>query len=174
MSNRGEPPYAITLKARTAYALIERELAYYDERAHGLCEVLADGAASTIEQVRSWHPAFVQASDEVIRSAARAGSFTLDDARLVYAREHGFSSWEHLAEHLLGFAARIDVGVVEQGDAVGQRRFDQPLRVAALYQGDRRGVPRPAQVHAAIADAGRAEAIGQGIGLHRRRAHWRI
>ena len=80
--------------------LIERDLAYYDDRAHGLFEVLADGAASTIEQVRSWHPAFAQASDEAIRSAARAGSFTLDDARLVYAREHGFPSWQDLAQYL--------------------------------------------------------------------------
>ena len=121
-----------TLGARRTARLIERELAYYDERAHGLCEVLADGAASTIEQVRSWHPAFVQASDEVIRSAARAGSFTLDDARLVYAREHGFSSWEHLAEHLTrvtrGEADEPFMQVVEAGKRLDFRCVIELLR----------------------------------------------
>ena len=73
---------------------------------------------------------------------------------------------QHIAEHLFGLAARIDVGVVEQGDAVGQRRFDQPLRVAAFLRRDRRGIPGAAQVHAAVADAGNRQVIGQAIALH--------
>ena len=77
---------------------------------------------------------------------------------------------QHIAEHLFGLAARIDVGVVEQGDAVGQRRFDQPLRVAAFLRRDRRGIPGTAQMHAAVADAGGGGSIGQGVGLHRRHA----
>ncbi len=79
---------------------LERGLAYYDDRARGLLTVLADGAPSTLEQVRGWHPEYAGAPDETIRAAAAAGSFTLDDARLVYAREHGFASWDRLAEHL--------------------------------------------------------------------------
>ena len=75
-----------------------------------------------------------------------------------------------LAEHLFGLAARIDIGVVEQGDAVSQRRFDQPLRVAAFLQRDRRGIPGAAQMHAAVADAGGGGSIGQGVSLHRRHA----
>ncbi|MBA3557318.1 MAG: ankyrin repeat domain-containing protein [Gemmatimonadaceae bacterium] len=90
--------------------LIEREAQYYDDRAHGLLEVLADGAPSTLAQVRSWHPAFAEASDERIQSAATTGQFTQDDARLVYAREHGFASWELLAEHL----RRLEAGEIEE------------------------------------------------------------
>ena len=112
--------------------LIERERTYYDARALGLLEVLADGAASTIEQVRSWHPAFMHASDDAIRSAADSGSFTLDDARLVYAREHGFSTWQHLAQHL----SRVKQGevgdpfmqVVEAGKRLDFRRVLELLR----------------------------------------------
>jgi ankyrin repeat protein len=120
-----------TLGARHT-RLIERDLTYYDDRAHGLLEVLADGAASTIEQVRSWHPAFTQASDDAIRSAARTGSFTLDDARLVYAREHGFPSWQRLADHLSrlnhGRADEPFMQVVEAG-----KRLDFP-RVLELLR----------------------------------------
>lgn len=77
-----------------------RDLQYYEDRARGLLEVLADGAEGTLEQVRSWHPAFAGASDEAIRATAAAGDFTLDDARLVYAREHGHPGWDRFAEHL--------------------------------------------------------------------------
>ena len=120
-----------TLGARHT-RLIERELAYYDDRAHGLFEVLADGAANTIEQVRSWHPEFTHASDEAIRSAARTGAFTLDDARLVYAREHGFSRWQDLAQYLShvsqGKADEPFMQVVEAG-----KRLDFP-RVLELLR----------------------------------------
>ena len=90
--------------------LIERDLEYYDDRAHGLLEVLADGAESTLHQVRSWHPGFADAPDETIRSATSSGQFTLDDARLVYAHEHGFASWDLLADHL----RRLDAGEIEE------------------------------------------------------------
>ncbi|MGH7525724.1 MAG: hypothetical protein ACREMX_03375, partial [Gemmatimonadales bacterium] len=73
-----------------------RDLAYYDERAQGLMAVLPDGAPSTVAQVRSWHPAFADAADEAIRSAG----LTIDDARLVYARQHGFATWGRFADHL--------------------------------------------------------------------------
>lgn len=79
---------------------IERELRYYDDRAHGLLEVLSDGAPGSIDQVRTWHPHFADASDESITSAARTGAFTIGDARLVYAREHGFPDWKGFSEHL--------------------------------------------------------------------------
>lgn len=79
---------------------IERDVAYYDDRARGLVAVLSDGAPATLDQVRAWHPAYAHATDEAIRSAAAAGRFTLDDARVVYAREHGFATWEHFTEYL--------------------------------------------------------------------------
>lgn len=85
--------------ARRTYPL-ERDLSYYDDRARGLLTVLADGAPSTLEQVRQWHPRFADADEESLRHAAAEGRFTLADARLVYAREHGFPSWAALASHL--------------------------------------------------------------------------
>ena len=72
---------------------IERDSQYYDDRARGLLAVLVDGATPTIEQVRTWHPAYAGAADNTIHDAARSGAFTLEDARLVYAREHGFAAW---------------------------------------------------------------------------------
>jgi ankyrin repeat protein len=86
--------------------LLERHLRYYDDRARGLLEVLPDGAPATLAQVRAWHPGFADASDQALRSAPAAGRFTLDDARLVYAREHGFASWEALAAHVERLTAR--------------------------------------------------------------------
>jgi ankyrin repeat protein len=80
--------------------LLERHLRYYDDRAGGLLEVLPDGAPATLTQVRAWHPGFADASDEELRSAPADGRFTLADARLVYAREHGFGSWDALAAHV--------------------------------------------------------------------------
>lgn len=80
--------------------LIERGLRYYDDRAHGLLEVLPDGAPSTIEQVRSWHPAYADSTNDSIVLAASSRQFTLADARIVYARQHGFASWAHFAEHV--------------------------------------------------------------------------
>ena len=53
-------------------------------------------------------PEFTHASNDAICSAARTGAFTLDDARLVYAREHGFSSWQDLADYL----SRVNRGEV--------------------------------------------------------------
>ncbi len=94
---------------RRTYPL-ERKLAYYDDRAHGLLTVLADGAPSTLDQVRQWHPEYAGAPDDTIRGAAAAGTFTLDDARLVYAREHGFATWDRLAEHL----RRLQAGKVTE------------------------------------------------------------
>ena len=48
---------------------VARDAAYYEDRARGLLEVLPDGAPSTIRQVRTWHPAFADRSDEEIRLA---------------------------------------------------------------------------------------------------------
>ena len=84
----------------------ERELAYYEERARGLAAVIADGAPATLAQVRQWHPAYATASDDEIRAAA----FGLDDARLVYARAHGFATWDDLGAHL----RRVAAGAAEE------------------------------------------------------------
>lgn len=112
--------------------LLERNLDYYDDRANGLLAVLGDGAPSTLAQVRSWHPAFADATDDAIRSAAADGRFTIEDARLVYAREHGFASWERLADHLgrlqKGETTEPLVEILEAGRNRDWRRVNALLR----------------------------------------------
>jgi ankyrin repeat protein len=51
---------------------------------------------AALEQIREWHPDFDGLSDEEIRRAP----FTEADARLVYAREHGFDCWDDLARRV--------------------------------------------------------------------------
>ena len=85
---------------------IVRELSYYDERAQGLVSVHAQGLPEGFRQIREWHPRFSGASDEEIRAAA----FTLDDARLVYARQHGFADWDGFGAHL----AALERGEAEE------------------------------------------------------------
>lgn len=91
---RPEPRYTATPGRRTQ--IFVRDLNYYDERAQGLLAVLSDGTPAVLAQVREWHPAFAAAADEVIRTAP----FTLDDARLVYARQHGFAAWSTFIAYL--------------------------------------------------------------------------
>lgn len=111
---------------------VERELSYYDDRAQGLLEVLADPTPATLEQVRSWHPLFSDASDEAIHEAVRAGAFALDDARLVYARQHGFASWDRFAAHLRrlarGNASEPFIQIIEAGKQLDFRRVAALLR----------------------------------------------
>lgn len=84
--------------------LFVRDIDYYEDRAHGLIAVLPDGIPGAIEQVRNWHPTYATASNEDIRSAP----LTIDDARLIYARQHGFESWTELAVHLERLADEPD------------------------------------------------------------------
>ena len=73
-----------------------RDLSYFDDRAEGLIAVVADGLPNALEQVRRWHPAYGDASDATIHES----SLSMEDARLVYARQHGFESWRTFARHL--------------------------------------------------------------------------
>jgi ankyrin repeat protein len=89
------------------------------DRARGLLRAHRDGVPPALEQVRQWHPRFADATDKDIREAP----FTEADARLVYAREHGFERWEELA-------ARVD--------ALAHGRGDEPFIATykALETGD--------------------------------------
>ncbi|MBC8087379.1 MAG: ankyrin repeat domain-containing protein [Phycisphaerae bacterium] len=51
---------------------------------------------NALAQVREWHPTLRDVPDD----ATLRAQFTLDDARLVYARQHGLANWNELAEHL--------------------------------------------------------------------------
>jgi ankyrin repeat protein len=76
--------------------LFVADLAWITERVHGLLRTRASAGPAALEQIREWHPRFLDRSDEEIRQAA----FTEEDARLVYAREHGFETWDDLANRV--------------------------------------------------------------------------
>jgi ankyrin repeat protein len=76
------------------------DVAYQDERAGGLMSAREAGVPQAFAQIREWHPRFGSATDGEIRSAA----FTRDDARLVYAREHGFEDWSAFTGYVEGVA----------------------------------------------------------------------
>lgn len=77
-----------------------RDLAYYEERAQGLVSVQRSGLSTALQVIRDFHPRFSGASDEEIRAA----QFTLDDARLVLARQHGFDDWPGFMRHVEALA----------------------------------------------------------------------
>jgi len=66
------------------------------DRVQGLVRTRQSAGPAALEQIREWHPRFSGCSDEEILQAP----FSEEDARLVYAREHGFDSWDDLAERI--------------------------------------------------------------------------
>ena len=79
------------------------------DRVHGLLRTRQSAGPAALEQIRAWHPRFENCSDEEIRQAP----FTEDDARLVYAREHGFDTWEDLVQRVNLLASASDVEATE-------------------------------------------------------------
>ncbi|HVN07044.1 MAG TPA: ankyrin repeat domain-containing protein [Bryobacteraceae bacterium] len=92
------------------------------DRVQGLLRTRQSAGPAALEQIREWHPRFSACSDEEIRQAP----FTAADAQLVYAREHGFDTWDDLVHrvNLLAAAPQADGGepflaafrAVESGD----------------------------------------------------------
>jgi hypothetical protein len=64
------------------------DVAWIADRVRGLLRTRQSAGPAALEQIREWHPRFADCSDEEIRLAP----FTEEDARLVYAREHGFET----------------------------------------------------------------------------------
>ena len=62
------------------------------DRVQGLLRTRQSAGPAALEQIREWHPRFERSSDEEILGAP----FSEEDARLVYAREHGFDTWDDL------------------------------------------------------------------------------
>ena len=83
--------------------LFEADSTWLLDRVHGLLRTRYSAGPAALEQIREWHPRFCDRSDEEIRQAP----FTEDDARLVYAREHGFDTWDELTArvHVLASSA---------------------------------------------------------------------
>lgn len=76
--------------------LFVADVAWIMDRVHGLLLTRHSAGPAALEQIREWHPRFSEKSDEEIRQAP----FTEEDARLVYAREHGFETWDDLTSRV--------------------------------------------------------------------------
>lgn len=72
--------------------LFVADAAWIEDRVQGLVRTRKSAGPAALEQIREWHPRFANLTDEDIRQA----SFSEEDARLVYAREHGFETWDEL------------------------------------------------------------------------------
>ncbi len=89
--------------SRTGHTrLFVADLAWITDRVHGLLRTRESAGPAALEQIREWHPRFSDRSDEEIRQAP----FTEEDARLVYAREHGFETWDDLASRVSLLASK--------------------------------------------------------------------
>ena len=78
-------------------------------RVQGLLRTRQSAGPAALEQIREWHPRFADRTDEEIRQAP----FTEEDARLVYAREHGFETWDDLTNRVNLLASRTDLAMTE-------------------------------------------------------------
>jgi ankyrin repeat protein len=85
------------------------DMEWIADRVQGLLRTRQSAGPAALEQIRAWHPRFDGCSDEEIRQAP----FTESDAQLVYAREHGFDTWDDLVERVNGIAAAPTPEVAE-------------------------------------------------------------
>jgi ankyrin repeat protein len=76
--------------------LFVADVAWITERVHGLLRTRYSAGPAALEQIREWHPLFADKSDEEILRAP----LSEEDAKLVYAREHGFETWDDLASRV--------------------------------------------------------------------------
>lgn len=72
------------------------DMQWITDRVHGLLQTRQSAGPAALEQIREWHPQFSGCSnDEILRAP-----FTQAHAQLVYAREHGFDTWDELARRV--------------------------------------------------------------------------
>ena len=111
--------------------LFVADVAWLTDRVHGLLQTRKSAGPAALEQIREWNPRFADRTDEEIRQAP----FTEEDARLVYAREHGFETWDELISRVNLLASTKDTaatepfmaafGTLQSGDIAG---FEALLR----------------------------------------------
>lgn len=88
---------AVRPTERNGYTrIINPDFAHNEERAHALLEQHKDALPFVLEQIKRCHPSYAGASASEIKAA----TLTDDDARLIYARDHGFDNWHALTAHL--------------------------------------------------------------------------
>jgi Ankyrin repeats (3 copies) len=88
--------YAERLPQSRHTRLFVPDTQWLTHRVHGLLRTRQPAGPAALEQNREWHPRFSGCSDEEIRQAP----FTEADAQLVYAREHGFDTWDELMQRV--------------------------------------------------------------------------
>jgi ankyrin repeat protein len=142
--------------------LFVADVAWIDERVHGLLRTRQSAGPAALEQIREWHPGFADCTDEEIRVAA----FTEEDARLVYAREHGFETWDDLTSRVNRLASGMDAATTEpflaafnalkSGEVAG---FEVLLR-ANPSMAKERGTNGNTLLNLAVSLAGRADGKG--------------
>jgi hypothetical protein len=89
--------------------LFVADVAWITDRVQGLLRTRRSAGPAALEQIREWHPRFADRTDEEIRQAP----FTAEDARLVYAREHGFETWDDLTSRVNLLASTTDTATTE-------------------------------------------------------------
>jgi len=72
------------------------DVQWITDRVHGLMRTRHSAGPAALEQIRAWHPRFDGCSDAEILEAR----FTDADAKIVYAREHGFDAWDDLVQRV--------------------------------------------------------------------------
>lgn len=113
----------------------EADLSWIEDRVHGLLRTRDSAGPAAFEQIREWHPRFFDRSDEQIRQMP----FTQEDARLVYAREHGFDTWDELRSRVNVLASNVAAANAEPFlSAFAALRSGDVGRLEALLRGHRR------------------------------------
>ena len=84
--------------------LFVADVAWIADRVRGLIRTRASAGPAALEQIREWHPGFADSTDQQILDAP----FSEEDARLVYAREHGFDTWADLVHRVEVLAGKKD------------------------------------------------------------------
>lgn len=89
--------------------LFVADMAWITDRVHGLLRARQSAGPAALEQIREWHPRFADWTDDEIRQTP----FTEEDARLVYAREHVFETWDDLTSRVNRLASTTDAAATE-------------------------------------------------------------
>lgn len=89
--------------------LFVADAGWIEERVQGLLRTRQSAGPAALEQIRQWHPRFTDLTDEEIRQSP----FSEEDARLVYAREHGFDTWDELTARVKRLAQEMDGAATE-------------------------------------------------------------
>jgi len=143
------------------------DVQWINDRARGLLRTRQSAGPAALEQIRTWYPRFEACSDEEILQAP----FTEEDAKIVYAKEHGFDTWDDLVlrvnllasssnpeatEPFLAAFRALEVADVAKLNSLLQRH-------PQLVQ--ERGTNGNTLLNLAVSVAGRAEHNSDGISL---------